>query len=36
MNIMRHRHAMRHPIESDGSKALPFWQDEPEQAFQLL
>ena len=30
MNIIRHRHAMRHPIASDGSKALPFWQKETE------
>jgi hypothetical protein len=36
MNTMRHRHATRHPIASDGAKALPFWQDEPEQAFQLF
>jgi hypothetical protein len=36
MNIMRHRHATKHPIASDGLKALPLWQDELEHAFQLL
>ena len=36
MNIMRHRHATRHPIASDGPKALPLWHDELEDAFQLL
>ena len=36
MNTMRHRHATRRPIASDGAKALQFWQDDPEQAFQLF
>jgi hypothetical protein len=36
MNIMRHRHATRHPIASDGPKALPLWQDDLEHAFQLF